>query len=150
MLDNQTSLNCSDWPAGEYTLKEAYRNDLGQTAESWLNLTINNRPAPAFSFDVKGNGNSTDEACLITMIPNMAGVDFSSFDKIWSVQGQQLPGTESNTYDCSVLPAGVHLVSLEVINNEQIRTIHGLNLVRQPGENSVSYTHLTLPTTPYV
>ena len=57
-------------------LKEAYRNDLGQTAESWLNLTINNRPAPAFSFNVKGNGNSTDEACLITMIPNMAGVDF--------------------------------------------------------------------------
>ena len=145
VLDNQTSLNCSDWPAGEYMLKEAYRNDLGQTAESWLNLTINNRPAPAFSFNVKGNGNSTDEACLITMIPNMAGVDFSSFDKVWSVQGQQLPGTESNTYDCSVLPAGVHLISLEVINNEQIRTVHGLNLVRQPGENLTQEESEALP-----
>ncbi len=49
VLDNQTSLNCSHWPAGEYMLKEAYRNDLGQTTESWLNITIHNRPAPAFS-----------------------------------------------------------------------------------------------------
>ncbi|MEJ6562090.1 MAG: hypothetical protein QNL85_00075 [Euryarchaeota archaeon] len=135
VLDNQTSLNCSHWPAGEYMLKEAYRNDLGQTAESWLNLTIHNRAAPAFSFNVRGNGNSTDTPCLITMVPNMAGVDFSTFDKIWSVQGTLLPGSSSNSYDCSVLPAGVHLISLEVVNNEQIRTIHGLNMVRQPGEN---------------
>ena len=135
VLDNQTSLNCSHWPAGEYMLKEAYRNDLGQTAESWLNLTIHNRAAPAFSFNVRGNGNSTDTPCLITMIPNMAGVDFSTFDKFWSVQGTLLPGNSSNSYDCSVLPAGVHLVGLEVVNNEQIRTIHGLNMVRQPGGN---------------
>ena len=145
VLDNQTSLNCSHWPAGDYTLKEAYRNDLGQTAESWLNITIHNRPAPAFSFDVIGNGNSTDEACLITMVPNMAGVDFTTFDKIWAVQGEQLAGTSSNTYDCSVLPAGVHLISLEVINNEQIRTVHGLNLVREPGADLTSEEAQTLP-----
>ena len=34
------SLDCSHWPAGDYILKEAYRNDLGQTTEDWLNLTI--------------------------------------------------------------------------------------------------------------
>ena len=146
VLDNQTSLNCSHWPAGEYMLKEAYRNDLGQTTESWLNITIHNRPAPAFSLSVRGDGNTTDMPCLITMVPNMAGVDFTSFDKIWSVQGQQLPGTESNTYDCSVLPAGVHLISLEVINNEQIRTVHGLNLVRQPSEDLTKEEAEALPT----
>ncbi len=146
VLDNQTSLNCSHWPAGEYMLKEAYRNDLGQTTESWLNITIHNRPAPAFSLSVRGDGNTTDTPCLITMVPNMAGVDFTSFDKIWSVQGQQLPGTESNTYDCSVLPAGVHLISLEVINNEQIRTVHGLNLVRQPSEDLTKEEAEALPT----
>ncbi len=146
VLDNQTSLNCSHWPAGEYMLKEAYRNDLGQTTESWLNITIHNRPAPAFSLSVRGDGNTTDTPCLITMVPNMAGVDFTSFDKIWSVQGQQLPGTESNIYDCSVLPAGVHLISLEVINNEQIRTVHGLNLVRQPSEDLTKEEAEDLPT----
>lgn len=145
VLDNQTSLNCSHWPAGEYVLKEAYRNDLGQTTESWLNITIHNRPAPAFSLTVRGDGNTTDTPCMVTMVPNMAGVDFSTFDKIWSVQGQQLDGTDSNSYDCSVLPAGVHLISLEVINNEQIRTVHGLNLIRQPGEDLTKEEAETLP-----
>ena len=145
VLDNQTSLNCSHWPAGEYVLKEAYRNDLGQTTESWLNITIHNRPAPAFSLDVRGDGNTTDTPCMVTMVPNMAGVDFSTFDKIWSVQGQQLDGTDSNSYDCSVLPAGVHLISLEVINNEQIRTVHGLNLIRQPGDDLTKEEAEALP-----
>ena len=90
VLDNQTILDCSHWPAGEYVLKEAYRNDLGQTAEYWLNLTIHNRPAPAFSMTVIGNENVTDNPCEISMIPNMFGVDFSTFDKIWTVQGLSL------------------------------------------------------------
>ncbi|MDE0869082.1 MAG: hypothetical protein OSA21_02065 [Candidatus Poseidoniaceae archaeon] len=133
VLDNQTLLDCSHWPAGEYTLKEAYRNDLGQTAESWLNISIHNRPAPTFSMSVIGNENVTDNPCGITMIPNMDGVDFSTFEKIWTIQGTVLPGNRSTTYDCSILPAGVHLITLEVINNEQIRTVHGINLVRLPG-----------------
>ncbi|MCP2504809.1 MAG: hypothetical protein NLN65_05910, partial [Candidatus Poseidoniaceae archaeon] len=121
VLDNQTLLDCSHWPAGEYTLKEAYRNDLGQTAEYWLNISIHNRPAPSFSMSVIGNENVTDNPCEITMIPNMNGVDFSTFEKIWTIQGTVLPGNRSTTYDCSILPAGVHLITLEVINNEQIR-----------------------------
>ena len=133
VLDNQTLLDCSHWPAGEYTLKEAYRNDLGQTAEYWLNISIHNRPAPSFSMSVIGNENVTDNPCEITMIPNMNGVDFSTFEKIWTIQGTVLPGNRSTTYDCSILPAGVHLITLEVINNEQIRTVHGINLVRLPG-----------------
>jgi hypothetical protein len=135
VLDNQTVLDCSHWPAGEYTLKEAYRNDLGQTAEYWLNLSIHNRPAPDFSMSVIGNENVTDKPCVITMTPNMMGVDFSTFEMIWTIQGTELPGNRSMTYDCSILPAGVHLITLEVINNEQIRTIHGINLVRLPGMN---------------
>tara|TARA_B100000459_G_C8594035_1_gene209014 strand:+ start:1361 stop:2683 length:1323 start_codon:yes stop_codon:yes gene_type:complete len=145
VLDNQTILDCSHWPAGEYVLKEAYRNDLGQTAEYWLNLTIHNRPAPAFSLSVIGNENVTDNPCEITMVSNMLGVDFSTFDKIWTVQGTELPGNRSITYDCTVLPAGVHLITLEVINNEKIRTVHGVNLVRLPGLNLSQEEAATLP-----
>lgn len=145
VLDNQTTLDCSHWPAGEYQLKEAYRNDLGQTAEHWLNLTIHNRPAPSFSLDVVGNQNMTDEPCQITMIPNMAEVDFSTFEKIWTVQGSTLAGNSSMSYDCKVLPAGVHLITLEVINNEQIRTVHGVNLVRLPGLDLTEEEAASLP-----
>jgi len=133
VLENQTLLDCSHWPAGEYSLKEAYRNDLGQTAEYWLNLSINNRPAPAFSIMVIGNENATDNPCEVSMTPEMVGVDFSTFEKIWTIQGTVLPGNRSTTYDCTILPAGVHLIKLEVINDEQIRTVHGINLVRLPG-----------------
>jgi len=126
-------------------LKEAYRNDLGQTAEYWLNLSIHNRPAPAFSMTVIGNGNDTDNPCEITMTPNMVGVDFSTFEKIWTIQGTVLPGNRSTTYDCTILPAGVHLITLEVINDEQIRTVHGINLVRLPGLNISESEAASLP-----
>ena len=145
VLDNQTILDCSHWPAGEYTLKEAYRNDLGQTAEYWLNLSIHNRPAPAFSMTVIGNGNDTDNPCEITMAPNMIDVDFSTFEKIWTIQGTVLPGNRSTTYDCTILPAGVHLITLEVVNDEQIRTVHGINLVRLPGLNISESEAASLP-----
>lgn len=145
VLDTETTLDCSHWPAGEYSLKEAYRNDLGQTAEYWLNLSIHNRPAPAFSMTVIGNENVTDNPCEITMTPNMIGVDFSTFEKIWTIQGTVLAGNRSTVYDCTILPAGVHLITLEVINNEQIRTIHGLNLVRLPGLNVSEDEAATLP-----
>ena len=48
VLDSDETLDCSSWPAGSYELKETYRNGLGQTAESTLNFTIQNRPAPVF------------------------------------------------------------------------------------------------------
>ncbi len=145
VLDNQSQLDCSHWPAGEYSLKEAYRNDLGQTTESWLNLTINNRPAPAFSLSIEGNENTTDSPCELTMVPNMVDVDFTSFDKIWTVQGTVLEGNQSTVYDCTVLPAGVHLITLEVINDEQIRTVHGVNLVRMPGLTLTEEEAASLP-----
>ena len=145
VLDNQTVLDCSHWPAGEYMLKEAYRNDLGQTTEYWLNLTIHNRPAPAFSLDVLGNQNTTETSCSITLVPNSAGVDFSTFVKLWTVQGTLLAGNTSTSYDCSVLPAGVHLVTLEVINDENIRTVQGVNLVRLPALNLTAEEAATLP-----
>ena len=76
MLDSQDALDCSHWPAGDYELKEAYRNDLGQTTEDWLNLTIHNRPAPEFTLVVNGNGNTTDTECLVTMQQSDDAVDF--------------------------------------------------------------------------
>ena len=91
VLDSQNSLDCSHWPAGDYQLKEAYRNDLGQTTEDWLNLTIHNRPAPDFTLLVSGNGNTTDTECRITMTPTDEQIDFTSFQKIWRIQGDQIP-----------------------------------------------------------
>ena len=130
-------------------MKEAYRNDLGQTTEDWLNLTIHNRPAPDFSLLVNGNGNTTDAECLITMIPTDADIDFSSFQKIWRIQGNQVAGNVGDQFDCMTLPAGVHLVSLEVINNELISAIEGVNLIRLPGDELTEEQKSVAPSRSY-
>ena len=149
VLDSQNSLDCSHWPAGDYQLKEAYRNDLGQTTEDWLNLTIHNRPAPDFTLLVSGNGNTTDTECRITMTPTDEQIDFTSFQKIWRIQGDQIPGNIGDQFDCTTLSAGVHLVSLEVINNELISAIEGVNLVRLPGEELTEEQKSVAPSRSY-
>ena len=133
VLDSQNALDCSHWPAGDYMLKEAYRNDLGQATEDWLNLTIHNRPAPDFTLVVNGNGNATDTECKVMLKQADEDTDFSTFQMIWRIQGAQIEGNIGPEFDCSTLAAGVHLVSLEVINNELISAIEGINLVRLPG-----------------
>ncbi len=145
VLDSQDVLDCSHWPAGDYNLRETYRNDLSQTAEDWLNLTISNRPAPAFSLLTEGNGNSTDTDCSVTIIPDSSEIDFTPFVKIWRVQGVILQDYNSSNFDCNILPAGVHLVSIEVINNELIQTIHAVNIVRLPGLNLTDEEAEVLP-----
>ena len=149
VLDSQLSLDCSHWPAGDYVLKEAYRNDLGQTTEDWLNLTIHNRPAPEFTLSVSGNGNSTDTECMVQLKQTDSEVDFTSFQKIWRIQGSQIEGDIGDEFDCSTLPAGVHLISLEVINNELISAIEGLNLVRLPGDGLTEEEKSVAPSRSY-
>jgi len=145
VLESQEMLDCSHWPAGDYTLRETYRNDLSQTAEDWLNLTIYNRPAPAFSLETEGSGNSTDTPCTISLIPDSEDIDFTPFIKNWRIQGVAYEDANNSILDCSILPAGVHLISLEVINNELIHTIHAVNLVRLPGLNLTKEEAETLP-----
>ena len=149
VLDSQLSLDCSHWPAGDYVLKEAYRNDLGQTTEDWLNLTIHNRPAPEFTLSISGNGNSTDTECKVQLKQTDSEVDFTSFQKIWRIQGSQIEGDIGDEFDCSTLPAGVHLISLEVINNELISAIEGLNLVRLPGDGLTEEEKSVAPSRSY-
>lgn len=149
VLDTQDALDCSHWPAGDYILKEAYRNDLGQTSEDWLNLTIYNRPAPEFSLSTSGNGNSTETECSITMLKSDETIDFSQFQKIWRIQGAEVDLDIGDQFDCTSLPAGVHLISLEVINNELISAIEAVNLVRLPGSDLTDEEKSSAPSRSY-
>ena len=131
VLDNATSIDCSSWPAGQYSLRETYRNELGQTAEASLNLTIENRPAPTFDLIVTGDGLTTDRSCLIAIQPTNGNEDFTPYMKEWDVSTTSTI-TEGAVYDCSNLPAGVHLVVLKVTNLENIASTQAVNIVRLP------------------
>ncbi|MEC8142494.1 MAG: hypothetical protein VX071_03270, partial [Candidatus Thermoplasmatota archaeon] len=144
VLDNATSIDCSSWPAGQYSLRETYRNELGQTAEASLNLTIENRPAPTFELVVTGDGLSTDRSCLIAIQPTNSNEDFTPYIKEWDVSTTSTL-TDGPVYDCSALPAGVHLVVLKVTNLENIASTQAVNIVRLPAAELTTEEQEALP-----
>ena len=144
VLDNATTIDCSSWPAGEYSLRETYRNELGQTAETSLNLTIENRPAPAFELLVTGDGLTNDRPCLVAAQPSNDDEDFSEYTMEWDVSSTTLI-SEGPVYDCSVLPAGVHLVVLKVTNLENIASTQAVNIVRLPASELTKEEQEVLP-----
>ncbi len=134
VLDSHGTLDCSVWPAGTYTLRETYRNGLGQTAEAMLNFSISNRPAPAFALSVSGHQNSTDTPCSVKMTTD-ASLDTSTWSKYWRIKGVLVEGSNTTVLDCSQLPAGAYLVTLEVVNDKMITSTEGVNLIRLPELN---------------
>jgi len=144
VLDNATTIDCSSWPAGEYSLRETYRNELGQTAETSLNLTIENRPAPAFELLVTGDGLTNDRPCLVAAQPSNDNEDFSEYTMEWDVSSTSLI-SEGPVYDCSALPAGVHLVVLKVTNLENIASTQAVNIVRLPASELTQEEQEVLP-----
>ncbi len=145
VLDNATSIDCSTWPAGEYSLRETYRNELGQTAEATLNFTIENRPAPSFELVVTGDGLTTERSCLIAIQPRNSNEDFSPYTKEWDVSTTSTI-SDGAVYDCSSLPAGVHLVVLKVTNMENIASTQAVNIVRLPAAELTLEEQEALPT----
>ena len=131
VLDSQDTLDCSSWPAGDYELKETYRNGLGQTAESTLNFTITNRPAPEFSLLMMGHENTTDSPCSVQMVPNDSQ-PVDSLTKIWRIKGEFVESANTTMLDCSQLSAGAHLITLEVITEKMISSTKGVNIIRLP------------------
>ena len=131
VLDSQDTLDCSSWPAGDYELKETYRNGLGQTAESTLNFTITNRPAPEFSLLMMGHENTTDSPCSVQMVPNDSQ-PVEGLTKIWRIKGEFVESSNTTSLDCSRLSAGAHLITLEVVTEKMISSTKGVNIIRLP------------------
>ena len=145
VLDNATSIDCSTWPAGEYSLRETYRNELGQTAEATLNFTIESRPAPSFELVVTGDGLTTERSCLVAIQPTNSNEDFAPYTKEWDVSTTSTI-SDGAVYDCSSLPAGVHLVVLKVTNMENIASTQAVNIVRLPAAELTPEEQEALPT----
>ena len=133
VLDSDVYLDCSDWPAGEYSITETYRNGLGQTASDTLDLFIANRPPPDFSLDVSGQNLDVQTPCSIGMISNL-GADYSRFTKEWSVTPPVSMLANSSSVNCADWSPGVYKVLLTVTNEEGIHSTEGKMLVRLPGE----------------
>ena len=143
VLDSQETLDCASWPAGDYELKETYRNGLGQTAESTLNFTIENRPAPAFRLIASGHENTTETPCSVRM-ELTDGRPLDGLTMVWRVKGEA-ESINATVYDCSNLPAGAYLITLEVITDKLISSTEAINLIRLPAEDLSEDERAALP-----
>ena len=146
VLDSHSTLDCSSWPAGDYELKETYRNGLGQTAESMLNFTIENRPAPAFSLVAAGHENTTETPCSVRM-ELTDGRSLDGLTLVWRIKNEVVEGANSTVLDCANLPSGAYLIVLEVITEKQITSVEALNLIRLPSPDLTAEERAVLPST---
>ena len=130
---NNDEIDCSNWPAGKYSLKLIYHNSLGYSLETWANFSILNQPAPAFNLNLTGQNMEIGSLCFITIEPT-DGTDFSENEITWTTTPKHnvSGGLEVN---CKMWMPGIHRIIVNVTNSEGISATNGINLVRIPPLN---------------
>ena len=129
-LPSSDQIDCSEWPAGEYTLLLVYRNSLGHSLEVWNNFTILNQPAPEFTLNVTGDADEIGTTCAVIIEPTDAAT-FNAARVDWEIEPSE-QGVGGMQVDCTMWLPGVHRIVVKVANSEGITATEGFNLVRIP------------------
>ncbi|MEE2759325.1 MAG: hypothetical protein VYA86_05035 [Candidatus Thermoplasmatota archaeon] len=130
----ETPLDCSRWPAGDYTITEHYRNGLGMTASETLSFSIDVHPPPSFAVNKTGRATESGTPCNMEIIPS----DDTVLEEVsihWEIVD---PAQDVTSYedleilDCTMWSPGVHKVRATLTSPQGRETTHALNLVRLP------------------
>jgi len=138
--EHETPLDCSRWPAGDYTLTEHYRNGLGMSTSMSLSFRIHVHPPPAFAVNVTGRATEAGTPCEMiieaaegTQMPEM-GVRWTLIDP--AQQGLHIDAEAR--VDCTMWAPGVHKVRATLTSPQGRETTVALNLVRLPPADDAS------------
>jgi hypothetical protein len=136
----ESPLDCSRWPAGDYTVTEHYRNGLGMTSTETLNFEIHVHPPP--SFFVNQSGRSTEAGTLCDLeISTPEDTLLAEMSIRWDVAdpAQDLTSYEGNEIlDCTMWGPGVHKVRVTLTSPQGRETTMALNVVRLPPASDAS------------
>ena len=130
----ETPLDCSRWPAGDYTITENYRNGLGMTASNTLSFTINVHPPPSFMVNHTGRATESGTPCEMEIIPGEDTL-IEEVSIRWEVVDR---AQDVDTYDdfvildCTMWSPGVHKVRATLTSPQLRETTHALNVIRLP------------------
>jgi hypothetical protein len=132
-------IDCSNWPAGKYSLKLIYHNALGYSLETWRNFSILNQPSPSFNLNITGQNMEIGSLCFITIEPT-DDTDFSENQISWTTIPEH-GDSEGLEINCKMWMPGIHRIIVNVTNSEGISATNGVNLVRIPplGDNSSAW-----------
>ena len=130
----ESPLDCSRWPAGDYTVTEHYRNGLGMTATAPLSFSIHVHPPPAFMVNQTGRSTESGTPCDLEAIATEETV-IEEMSILWEVAdpAQDLMSHEDmEVLDCTMWSPGVHKVRVTLTSPQGRETTVGLNVVRLP------------------
>lgn len=130
----ETPVDCSRWPAGDYTIQEHYRNGLGMTATETISFTIHVHPPPAFEIEISGRNSEAGLDCELavnategTMLPEMS-IEWQVADPSQKIQIHHGPAV----LDCTMWAPGVHKVRATLTSPQGRETTVAVNLIRLP------------------
>ncbi len=130
----ETPLDCSRWPAGEYTITEHYRNGLGMTATETLTFSIDVHPPPSFMVNQTGRSTEAGTPCDMEIVPD----EDTSLEEVtihWDVVDPSQDVTmyeDLEILDCTMWGPGVHKIRATLTSPQGRETTQALNLVRLP------------------
>ncbi|MDP6905876.1 MAG: hypothetical protein QF440_00475 [Candidatus Thalassarchaeaceae archaeon] len=136
----ETPLDCSKWPAGEYTIIENYVNGLGMVATAELSFKINIHPPPSFVVEIVGANSEVGTPCQL-MINGTQDTMIQEMEIEWEVID---PGQANTEYedlvlvDCAMWAPGVHKIRATLISPQGRSTTEALNIVRLPPSDDAS------------
>ena len=136
----ETPLDCSRWPAGEYTVTEHYRNGLGMTTTETLTFSIDVHPPPSFMVNQTGISTEAGTPCDMEIVPTEDTV-LEEVAIHWDVvdPGQDVTSYEDmEVLDCTMWGPGVHKIRATLTSPQGRETTQALNLIRLPPSQSAS------------
>ncbi len=134
VLEDETPVDCSHWPAGNYVVTEHYRNGLGMSASESLTFDIHIHPPPEFSINRTGIGTESGTNCDMEISP-FENTQLEEMSILWEVVDpiQFLTSHENHeVLDCTMWAPGVHKVRVTLISPQGRETTVALNVVRLP------------------
>ena len=136
----ETPLDCSRWPAGDYTVTEHYRNGLGMSATETLSFVIRVHPPPSFIINQTGRSTESGTPCNLDIVPT-ADTQLAEVSVRWDVvnPSQDVTSYEDNEIlECTMWGPGVHKVRATLTSAQGRQTTHALNVIRLPPAQDAS------------
>ncbi|MBC8437841.1 MAG: hypothetical protein H8D82_01075 [Euryarchaeota archaeon] len=135
-----SDIDCSSWPARDYSLEMFYRNTLGFATSATLDFTIHTLPPPMFTLNVTGNNDEVGSICSIAIEPS-EGTVMALMEMDWAIsdpRGEDIDVPGFSTVDCRLWQVGLTKVRVTVTSPEGQTTQGAFNLVRLPPQGEVS------------
>lgn len=133
--NDQFSVDCTGWPAGDYEVQVDYLSQFGKSDSDAILFTIYQPESPEVSIQIIGSGEEVGDYCSIIVNATVYGLEVISSDISWLGTPGESDGF-GNMQDCTNWDAGSYLITVAAVMDGQTTAEQTFNLVRIPTTGS--------------